>query len=57
MLCPECNPKKVKLKIVDSRPGRNNSRHRKYKCPKCGHEDYTTETMPVSRVDLFPVPH
>jgi len=46
MLCPECNPKKVKLKVVDSRPFGGNVRFRTYKCPECGYEDVTEERLP-----------
>jgi len=41
MRCPKCG---AKLKCIDSR-GSGNTRIRKYKCGKCGFEDYTKEQL------------
>jgi transcriptional regulator NrdR family protein len=49
MLCPDCLDKKqktVRLNVMDSRPDGPYKRHRKYHCPKCNFETWTTEILP-----------
>jgi predicted RNA-binding Zn-ribbon protein involved in translation (DUF1610 family) len=43
MICPHC---KTKLKCIDSRMFGDRIRIRKYRCPKCGFEEITDETLP-----------
>ena len=42
MICPHC---KTKLKCIDSRMFGDRIRIRKYRCPECGFETTTDETL------------
>jgi transposase-like protein len=50
MLCPDCLEKQqtVRMGIEDSRPDGPFKRHRRYRCPKCKYETWTTEILPIS---------
>lgn len=52
MLCPECLDKKqktVRLNVKDSRPVGPYVQLRRYVCPECKFEGFTTETLPESK--------
>lgn len=42
MVCPKCNHR---LTCTNTNPRKDGSRHRKYKCPLCGREYTSTETI------------
>ena len=40
MVCHKCG---TKMRIVETRPGKNNRRYRQRRCPKCGYKIHTVE--------------